>query len=290
MREWFVKLHIAVFLAGFTGVFGKIIHLDEFVLVWYRILITTICLLICLGIFKKLKKLSGKGLWKAFLVGAVIAVHWVFFYGGIIKSNISVGVVCFSSVGFFTAILEPLIMHRKFSVTEFLLSILVVLGVFLIFSFDPQYRLGIILGTIAAFLGALYGVLNKKWGDVCAPTSLFFYEMLGGSMTLTLLLPLYILLFPETNMVPTGHDWASLVLLASVCTVIPFVFQIQVLKKISAFTVNLTFNLEPIYSILIAFIFFNEAQEVNFSFYTGIAIILLSVFLQTYLQSRKKNV
>ena len=61
-----------------------------------------------------------------------------------------------------------------------------------------------------------------------------------------------------------------------------FSLQIQALKKLSAFTVNLTYNLEPCYTILLAFIFFGEARELNFSFYVGIVLVVLSVLLQTW--------
>ncbi len=290
MKKAFIKLHIAVFLAGFTGVFGKIIQLDEFVLVLYRVLLTSLVLFLILAVKKKFESVSRKDLTKLLLMGSVIAIHWVLFYGSIIKSNISVGVVCFSLVGFFTALLEPLIMRRKFSWTELFLSLIVVAGILLIFSFDTQYRVGIMMGTASAALAAVFGVYNKKFGNTCSPTNLFFYEMVGGSITLLALIPLYMQFAPVVKFSVNWIDVTSLIILASLCTVIPFIFQIQVLKQIRAFTVNLTFNFEPIYSIIIAFIFFGEARELSIYFYLGLFLIILSVILQTYLQSREKNV
>ena len=84
------------------------------------------------------------------------------------------------------------------------------------------------------------------------------------------------------TIVPSAADWGSLLVLASLCTVCLYILQIQVLKKVSAFTFNLTYNLEPIYSIILAMIIFGEAKDLNFSFYTGLGLIFLSVALQTY--------
>lgn len=75
-------------------------------------------------------------------------------------------------------------------------------------------------------------------------------------------------------------------LLGSVFTILPFLFQLQALRSLSAFTVNLAYNLEPVYSIALAAILFGELQEVNFSFWLGIALIVISVLIQTRRVSR----
>lgn len=276
----YIKLHLAVLLAGFTGIFGKLVSVDEFVLVWYRMLIVSVILGGWLALQGKVQKLPLRDLKKVIGIGALIAVHWVTFYGSILKSNISVGVVCFSLCGLFSALCEPLILKKKFSVREFLLGVAAAAGVLLIFSFDTRYRLGIAFGVFSALLASLFTIYNRKYNTIASASNMLLYEMVSGFGVLTLLVPGYLYLFPADGFVLQGSEWGMLAILAVACTIIPWIFQIQSLKHISAFTVNLTFNLEPVYSIILAFVFFHEAHQLNFSFYTGLAIILCAVAVQ----------
>ncbi len=289
MYKDYIKLHIAILLAGFTGVFGKLIHLDQFVLVWYRLLMVTAILLVVMLATRKLKKLPFKSFLKVFLIGTLIAFHWVAFYASIMNSNISVGVVCLSLSGFFTAICEPIILKKKLFVRELLLGVISIVGIMLIFTFDTKYRLGITFGIITALLGSLFTIFTKKWENVCSSSNMLFYEMLSGFMVLMVLTPFYLMIFPNVTFAATTLDIVWLVVLAGACTVIPFLYQIECLKTISAFTLTLSYNLEPIYSILIAFIFFGEAKELNFSFYIGLFLIIASVALQSALSIPKKH-
>ncbi|MEK7199152.1 MAG: EamA family transporter, partial [Bacteroidota bacterium] len=169
MKQALVKLHIAVFLAGFTGVLGALIVLNEGLLVWYRIMITVVTLLVWLSWKKKITKISPASVWKLLGIGTVIALHWVCFYGIIKMANVSIGLICFASVGLFTALLEPLITRKKFSWTELGLGLISLLGIYLIFHFDTRYREGILVGIAAALLAALFSVLNKKYVKLADP-------------------------------------------------------------------------------------------------------------------------
>ncbi len=289
MKTSLIKLHIAVLLAGFTGIFGKLIHLDEFAFVWYRMMIASIVLILILLFSKSFKKIQFHDFKKLFFIGAMIALHWVFFYGSIIKSNISIGVICFSTVGFFSAILNPIISKKRFSFREVVLSAIALFGVALIFSFDSRYRLGILYGIISAILAALFTIFNKNWRGITTTTNVLFYEMFSGFITLSALMPFYLLIMPASALIPTSVDMGWMFILASICTIVPYIFQIDALKDLSSFTVNLTFNLEPVYSVILAFTLFGEANELNLSFYVGVAMIVLSVLFQTYLQSNNKN-
>lgn len=281
MKEAFIKLHISILIAGATGVFGKLITLNEGLLVWWRMLFATLLLTGILYFTKKLPKLPLKEILKISGVGLLLALHWIFFYGSIKASNVSIGVVCFSMVGFFTAFLEPLINRHRVSFKEVAFSLLTLFGIVLIFHFDTRYRLGITLGIISSTLAALFTITNKKTGKNHASGGLLFYEMLGGFAGVSCILPFYLHYFPVSTILPGTEDFINLLLLASICTVGLYLLQIQVLKKISAFTVNLSYNLEPIYSIILAMIIFNEAKELNIAFYSGLGMIILSVILQT---------
>jgi drug/metabolite transporter (DMT)-like permease len=282
----FIKLHLSVLLAGFTGLFGKLITLNEVNIVWYRMFFASVFLLLLKG----LPKVTSRKLLHLSLAGALLGFHWVLFYSSIKLSNISIGVICYSLVGFFTALIEPAVFHKRVSFLEILFSLITVLGLLCIFSFDSRYRLGISVGVVSSFVAALYGTLNKKISaDVSSSTTLL-YSMMGGLVFLSCIIPLYLLVFPSSQPVivfPQGNNLYWLLCLSLVCTVGLYLLQIQSLKHLSAFTVNLTYNLEPCYTILIAFLFFNEAHELNFSFYIGVSLIIISVMLQTWRASRK---
>lgn len=282
----FIKLHLSVLLAGFTGLFGKLITLNEVNIVWYRMFFASVFLLLLKG----LPKVTSRKLLHLSLAGALLGFHWVLFYSSIKLSNISIGVICYSLVGFFTALIEPAVFHKRVSFLEILFSLITVLGLLCIFSFDSRYRLGISVGVVSSFVAALYGTLNKKISaDVSSSTTLL-YSMMDGLVFLSCIIPLYLLVFPSSQPViifPQGNNLYWLLCLSLVCTVGLYILQIQSLKHLSAFTVNLTYNLEPCYTILIAFLFFNEARELNFSFYIGVSLIIISVMLQTWRASRK---
>ncbi len=256
MKKALIQLHIAVFLAGFTAILGKLINLNEGLLVWYRLLITVVTLLVLQYFKKQLQRLSFKEAMKFFGVGAIVAVHWVTFYGSVKYANVSVALVCFSATGFFTAFLEPLILKKPLAFVEVLLGLLTLAGIYIIFNFHPQYKLGIALGIISAMGSALFPVFNKKLVQQYQPHTVVVYEMAGGFIALSLLIPIYLQQFPAAYYLPTATDWLWLLVLGWFCTVLSFELQLKALKKISAFTANLTYNLEPVYGIIMAFIFF----------------------------------
>lgn len=280
MKKALLQLHFSVFLAGFTGVLGKLILLNEGVLVWYRIMLTVVTLFIWLSWKKKIDKLTAASVWKFFGIGMLIAVHWVCFYASIKMANVSIGLVCFASVGLFTAVLEPLLTEKPFSMTEFLLGLISLLGIYLIFHFDARYRAGIISGIAGAILAALFSVLNKKNVSVARPQTMMLYELSGGLLLLSIGMPFYLHFFPEAAIVPSLSDWVWLLMLSWLCTVLAMDLMLRALRKVSAFTQNLTLNLEPVYGIVLAFVIFHENENLDKSFYTGFALIALSVILQ----------
>jgi len=280
MKKAFLQLHIAVFLAGFTAILGKLITLNEILLVWYRLLLTVLSLLILLFLSKEFQKLSLKNTLTIFCVGALVALHWVCFYGSIKYSNVSVGLTCLSAIGFFTAFFGPLIMRRRVDVFEIFLGLLAIAGIYLIFNFYPQYKTGIIFGIISAMLASIFPVFNKTLLTKFSSNTVMLYEMSGGCIALTIIMPFYLHQFPAVYYLPTISDWLWLLILAWLCTVLSFILQLNALKKLSPFTSNLTYNLEPVYGIILAFIFFNENKYLGKGFYFGLGLILLAVILQ----------
>lgn len=279
-QKGFLQLHLSVLLAGFTGLFGRLITLNEVDIVWYRMMFTTLILIVFTG----LPRIS----WRRFLhlcgCGALLGLHWMLFYGSIKASNVSIGVICFSLIGFFTAIFEPIIYKRRVSAVELLFSLITVTGVLCIFSLDARYRYGITIGVVSSAVCALYAICNKKASVGLRSRTVLMYQMSGGLVAISAIIPFYLSVFPSQQsvlVIPEGTNLWLMLCHALFCTVGMYLLQIQALKRLSAFTVNLSYNLEPCYTIILAFIIFGEGREINFSFYIGIALILLSVVLQT---------
>lgn len=289
MRKAFIQLHIAVLLAGLTGILGKLISLNEGLLVWYRLFITAVSLWLLAAIRRQDIRIARRDLWSIVGIGGIAAMHWLFFYGSIKYSNVSVGLLCFSAVGFFTAILEPLVLRHRLDVTELILGLLAVLGIFFIFQFDPRYKAGIVLGMVSSVLASLFPVLNKRILRRVQPETVTLYELSGGCVVLSLLMPLYLWLFPAPSLLPGLADLGWLLVLSWACTVLAFNLGLFALQKISAFTVSLTYNLEPVYGILLAFVVFREDKYFSKGFYMGLGIILASIVLQTLRLSWKRS-
>lgn len=291
MKKAFLQLHLAVLLAGFTAILGKLIELNEGYLTAYRMLMSAVILALFLFFRKELKPVSLKNMLKLLGVGAIISLHWVSFYGSIKYANVSVSVTCLSAIGFFTSLFEPLIMRRRIDLVEVFLGMLAIAGVYLIFNFYPEYKTGIIFGIISAMLASIFPILNKRLLNVFTPNTVTLYEMTGGFIALCFILPIYLQFFPADYFIPTSTDWLWLIILSGVCTVFAFNLSLNSLKHISAFTTNLTYNFEPVYSILLAFIIFKENKFLGPGFYYGFALILLAVSLQMVrvVQERKVN-
>ena len=289
MKKDYILLHLSVFIAGFTGVLGRLISLDSAVLVWYRMAFAGLLMLAFLLFTKQYKKSAFRDKLQMGGVGMLLCLHWVFFYASIKSSNVSIGVVCFSLVGFFTALFEPIINRHKLSAREFLFSLLTLLGIYLIFQFDAHYRLGICLGIVSSALYALFAITNQRVGKNYETKNMLFWEMMGGLLGLSVLLPIYQIFIPVEKIIPSGMDMAYLSFMIVICTIGLCLLQIIVLQKIAAFTVNLTYNLEPVYSIILSMFIFREYKDLNVAFYCGIALIILSVALQTWSEVRRSR-
>jgi drug/metabolite transporter (DMT)-like permease len=289
MKKAFLYLHISVFLAGFTGPLGRLINLNEGLLVWWRLIITAITMWIIFSFTGQLQKISKKDILKLTGIGFLAAIHWVTFYGSIKYANISVALVCFSSAGFFTALVEPLLLRTRIKWLEVFLGLLVIAGIYIIFHFDPRYKVGIILGVICALLMAFVMIWIRQFVQRINPPTLLTYQLSGGLVTLSLVMPLYIHYFPPEYLMPTTEDWVWLLVLSWLCSVLAFVLSASALKKLSAFTVNLSFNFEPVYGILLAFAIFGESKDLNRSFFAGFILIAVSLIIHVILLLKKEK-
>ena len=281
----YLLLHLIVFIWGFTAILGALITIDAIPLVWYRMLLAVLFIAIYFLWKKKSFKVDRAGLLKFFFTGVVIALHWVFFFKAIKVSNVSVALVTMSTGAFFTALIEPVFFKRKINALEMFLGLLVIAGLYIIFNFESQYKLGIIYALIASFLGALFAVLNGLFIKRYTADTISFYQLFFGVVFIT-----FYLLFTNSFSVsffqiPTS-DWMYLIVLSSICTAYAFIASVQVMKYLSPYTVMLTINLEPIYAIVLALFIFGDKEQMSSTFYLGAFIVLFVVLLNGIIKNR----
>jgi len=282
MKKALLQLHAAVFLWGFTGVLGRAITLDSTMLVWWRLLITMVSLWVLYSFLGKTKSINWKAGLLISLIGTVQALHWVTFYGSIKLSNVTIALTCLSTTALLASLIEPLILKKRFDFVEILLGFFAIAGILIIYNTHLQFSIGIIVGLISAVLTVLVSVMNKKIIDAYEPEQITLYQLTGGFLGLTALLPLFQLFFPENWSLPGTWDWLWLIILSWLCTILTFFLYIRSLKSISAFTMNLTLTLEPVYGIVLAFIIYHENKEVSKWFYLGFALIAIAVLFHMW--------
>jgi drug/metabolite transporter (DMT)-like permease len=289
MKKALIQLHSAVFLWGFTGVLGRTITLNSTMLVWWRLLITVVSLWALYLIQGKARRISWKAGLLIALIGTVLALHWVCFYASIKLANVTIALTCLSTTALLASVIEPLILKKPFDVVEICLGLFAIAGIIIIYNAHLEFSTGIIIGLLAALFTVLVSVLNKKIIDDYHPEHITLYQLTGGFAGLTLLLPVFNYWMPGGFALPAGWDWLWLIILSWVCTIFTFFLYIRSLKKLSAFTYNLTLTLEPVYGILLAFLLYKENQNLGRWFYVGFALISLAVVLHLFRLIRSKN-
>ncbi len=280
MKSALIRLHTAVFLWGFTGVLGRAISLNEGWLVWWRMFIAVACLWVLFYFMKQIRKISAGDFLKVSAVGTVLSLHWLTFYGSIKYANVSIALTCLSTTGLLSAIVEPLFFRRRINLFELALGLFALAGITIIYYTNLSFSTGIYIGLISALLTVSVSVMNKKLITGFTGEAITLYQLTGGFLGLCILMPLYNHIFPATHIFPQHFDWLWLMFLSLGCTVLTFILYINALKKVSAFTVNLTLTLEPVYGIILAFLIFHENEVLSKYFFAGFGLILIAVILQ----------
>ena len=283
-----LKLHLIVFIWGFTAILGKFISLEALPLVWFRMLFAVGFIFIYIKFKKIASAISARTLLLFLLSGCIIALHWFTFFKAIKVSNVSVTLACLATGSFFAAFLEPLFYKKKVVYYEAFFGLLVFVGVYVIFKFEGNYTTGILLALLSAFLSALFAVINSKFVKQHDATIISFYELGGGVLFLTLILAVSGG-FSATFFQLSINDFWYLMLLSSICTAYAFIVSTSVMKFLSPFTVMLTVNLEPIYGIILALFFFKNTEQMKTEFYFGAVIILISVILNSIFKSKRNK-
>lgn len=287
-----LALHITVFVWGFTGILGKLIEIPYYSLVWYRMLIAAIGLALYAVVTRTKLNLSPKQILKFIVVGFIVGAHWATFFQALKVSNVSVVLTTLSSASLFVAILEPIFFKRRIRAYELFFGLAVIVGLSLIFNFEEQYSMGIILALVSAFLAALFSTINGLFIQHTAARVITLYEMVGGVLGISI----YTYLFESPTLLdfsPSSIDVLYLLTLGLVCTAVAFVVSVQVMKELSPFTVSISINMEPIYAIILALIFFGDSEQMTPGFYVGALIIFATVLgnaaLKSYWKRKKRK-
>ena len=276
----YLLLHFVVLIWGFTAVLGLLISIPAVEIVFYRTLIAAATLAVVLLIGRKPWVLPRTTAIAILGTGALIATHWILFFTAARVANASVCLAGMATCSLWTSLLEPWMTGRKIRIYEVGLGLLVIVGLYVIFRFEFDHALGLSMAIASAMLGAVFTILNARFAQRHDAYVITFYEMVGACLSVALFFPIYVAYLSEAGtllLVPTLSDWGYLLVLALVCTLYAFSVSVQLMRYVTAFAMNLTNNLEPVYGILLAVLVFGEKETMSLPFYIGTAIILLSV-------------
>jgi drug/metabolite transporter (DMT)-like permease len=281
----YLHLHLLVFIAGFTAIFGELISINAIPLVWFRMTIAGILMLVYIKFRKINLKVDLRSIVKFSIAGILIALHWITFFEAIKQSNISITLAMYSTGAFFASLIEPLFYKRRIIWYELFFGLIVIIGVWLITKTEFKYINGIVLGILSALLSTLFAVINGTLVRHNSATLISFYEFISGIIFISLFIPFFGGGFNLAFFSLSAFDWLYLFILASVCTTYAFIAIVHVMKHISPYTVVLTNNLEPIYGIILALILFPQSEKMSTEFYIGAILIISTVILNGILKN-----
>lgn len=289
----YLLLHFIVLIWGVTSILGLLISLPSLELVFYRTLLAAIGVAVLMGIRKESLRVAPMDLLKIIGVGVLISLHWIFFFWSAKVSTASVCLAGMATTSLWTSFLDPLINKKRIKPFEVALGLLVISGLLVIFQFENGYWLGLFMALAAAFLSALFSILNGRLTFRYNPYQITFYEMAAASLVALLFLPLYSYIDGTAiQWTWKGFDWFWILILAGICTVYAFSVSVELMKRLSVFSINLTINLEPVYGILLAVLIFGEKEKMTQQFYLGTGIIFISVLIYpvlNYWQKKRKE-
>lgn len=287
-----LQIHVCVVLWGFTAILGKLISLPAAALVWWRMLIVSAVLLMVPRVWRALRGMPPRLIAIYAGIGVIVALHWLTFYGAIKLANASVAATCMALGSVFVAVVEPRLVGRGMSWRELGLGIAALPGVALVVGGMPSAMwVGFGVGVISALLTAVFTVLNKRWATQRDALAVTWVEITSGWLFVSLCLPLLQFLPAADGSLPVPdlRDAMLLMVLAIACTVVPFALSLLALRQVSAFSMQLALNLEPLYAIALAMVLLGEHRELAPGFYIGVAIVLAAVFMQPLLERRARG-
>ena len=292
----YLLLHFIVLIWGFTSILGLLISLPALELVFYRTLLAAVGVGLVMVWRKKNMLVPPAELIKIAGVGVLISLHWIFFFWSAKVSTASVCLAGMATTSLWTAFVDPIINRTKIKWYEVALGLFVISGLVVIFQFESGYWLGLSFALLSAFLSALFSVFNARLTFRHTPYQITLYEMAAASLFALFFMPIYSEFLNEGTPIQwelKGQDWLWMLVLSGICTVYAFSASVELMKRVSVFTINLTINLEPVYGILLAVLVFGEKEKMTTQFYVGTLIILISVLIYpvlNYWNKRRKAI
>nr|WP_242693380.1 DMT family transporter [Sabulibacter ruber] len=283
-----MELHFIIVLWGFTAILGKFISVPAVELVFFRTFLAAVALAVVIKLRKQSFRIGRGPILKIISVGFLIAAHWILFFASARVASVSICLAGMATASLWTSILEPIFTNKKIKPHEVALALLIMVGLYIIFRFEFDHALGIAMAVGSAFLASCFTIINSKLTKQHAATTITCYEMAGAWLATGLFLPFYRQWMTETGELQFGLSWVDvfcIAVLGLVCTVYAYTAAVRLMQKFSAYTMNLTVNLEPVYGILLAWFIFKEGEMMSAGFYYGAAIILFSVFLHPILEA-----
>lgn len=280
----YLLLHFIILLWGFTPVLGKLISLQALDLVFWRLTFSLLSLYAYLR-YKGVSLTVGlKDLLHLLGWGAIVGLHWYFFYHAIKVSNVSIALAGFSTITLFASVLQPIMLKKKFFWGDALYGVIIVGGLLVILQFEKFYALGILYGVLAAVTAAMFGIYNGKLIQKHEAGKITFYEFLGALITIAIFQGIV----GELSHIKFPHsaDLIYLLILSIFCTTLAFTLSVEILKKIDPLTVIITNNLEPIYGVVFSLILFGESEMMSGGFYAGAAVLLFAVFTYPFFKRK----
>lgn len=288
----YLQLHFLVLLWGFTAILGVLISIPAVEIVFFRTLLACLALGLLLYLRKRSFLIGGRAAGKMLLTGLLIAGHWILFFAAARVATVSVCLAGMATATLWTSLIEPMVVKRGIKLHEVILGLVILGGLYVIFRFEFSHALGLSMAIASAFLSACFTVINGEFTKKHNGYMVTFYEMAGACLSITLFFPLYARYFTPDgtlSLIPAAFDWLWLGILALACTVYAYSAAVELQKRLSAFTVNLSVNLEPIYGILLALLIFREDEKMTSGFYWGTAIILSAVLAYPVLVKLEKR-
>ncbi len=282
-------MHFTVLVWGFTAILGRLISVGAVALVWYRLVIVVVVM----GGLVALRRLGFRVprpvLAPLGVAGVCVALHWLLFYGCIKYAGVAVAVLCLSSVTFFTALLEPLVFRRAPRLAELAMGLVVMLGVSFLVRIEAHAdTTGLAMGLGSAFFSAGFGSLNGRLAREIRAEVMTLYE-LSCALVVT---SAFLLRWPAQIVAPwalSPSDVALLLALGVGCTVLPWLWSLRVLKVVSPYTLALAVALEPVYSMVLAYVLLPDAERLHAKFYLGTALLLALVAANTWLKRAQRE-
>lgn len=272
-----IEIHIAVFLFGLAGLFGKLLSLPAMIIVLGRVSFSSIFLLIFIIYSKKDIKLKEyKHYFYLIIMGIILAVHWSTFFQAIQVSTVAVGLLTFSTFPVFVTFLEPYFFKEKVKWSDIVIAAITFLGVILIvprFQIGDNLTQGALWGIISGFSYAILSMLNRKYVKEYSSTIVAFYEQLVAAI---ILIPFLFLERPVFR----ARDIVLLIILGTVFTGISHSLFISGLRNVKTQVAGIISSLEPVYGIIFAALLLSEistSREI-----LGGIIILGTVFYSTF--------